>query len=391
MLKFKPVPDDLGGVRLGIRTAVLTPQPPGYKFFVMAIPRSRVIPLFACLLACLFAGACKDSSQSAKGTGTRRSTTIMAKFTMPIDDAFAMKPGGVVVAGVVSEGVVLPGDQLEVRTSDKCLPVTVKGLETFDYEKKQAVQLKEASKGQRVGIWIIGVEKSQIAKGDMLGSPIGPEQKETETRAAAGAFKLVKGCEAGSLEGIHESYSVDAAKGYSVFTINVPAENIPTVFLRLVEETKEPVFFLIEVGTHRDEEATLRKTDADPLHKDVYYLDGLSPEKARDIFARYKDILVDDGGVTFGIGSHGKPPFQDEVFVGPYKILYVYASEPEKYTTALEKLGFQKEAKIKTVWDTFTKDTPGKRNVLTGAKKTIWQMIDELKKEGLYLAERRED
>ena len=315
----------------------------------------------------------------------------MAIFRMSIDDAFVLKPGGVVVTGVVDEGVVRPGDQLEVRTSDTRLLVTVKGLETFDYENKQTVQLTEASKGQRVGIWIIGVEKSQIAKDDILASPTGPEQKGAETRAATGVFKLVKGCEAGSLEGIHEGYSVDAAKGYSVFTINVSAENIPTVLLRLVEEIRGPVFFLIEVGTHRDEEAKPRKKDSDPFHKDVYYLDGLSPEKARDIFVRYRDVLVDDGGVTFGIGSHGKPPFQDEVFVGPYKVLYVYASEPGKYTNALEKLGFRKEAKIKTVWDTFTTDTPGKRNVLTGAKTTIWQMIEELTKEGLYLAERRED
>jgi hypothetical protein len=57
----------------------------------------------------------------------------------------------------------------------------------------------------------------------------------------------------------------------------------------------------------------------------------------------------------------------------------------------LKDLGFQKEENLKTIWQTFTRNSPGKRNVLVHAEKTIWQMIDELKKEGLYLAERRED
>jgi hypothetical protein len=204
-------------------------------------------------------------------------------------------------------------------------------------------------------------------------------------------FKLVKGCDASNLNGIHEGYSVRVAEGYSAFTINVSAENIGKVFLRLSELPGEPVFFLMEVGTHRDEETKLRKKDTDPFHKDVYYLDELSRKKVLAIFRRYSEVLIDDGGVTFGIGSHGKESYQDEVFVGSYKVFEVYASDPHKYETALKDLGFQKEENLKTIWQTFTRNSPGKRNVLVHAEKTIWQMIDELKKEGLYLAERRED
>ncbi len=204
-------------------------------------------------------------------------------------------------------------------------------------------------------------------------------------------FKLVKGCEASNLDGVHEGYSVRAAEGYSAFTINVSAENIGKVFQRLSELPREPVFFLIEVGTHRDEETKLRKKDTDPFHKDVYYLDGLARKEALEIFSRYSRLLIDDGGVTFGIASHGKKPYQDEVFVGSYKVFEIYSSDPQKYEAALIDLGFHKEDSLKTVWQTFTRNSPGNRHVLVHAEKTIWQMIEELKKEGLYLAERRED
>lgn len=204
------------------------------------------------------------------------------------------------------------------------------------------------------------------------------------------SFRTVAGCEVADLTGIHEGYSVKAANGYHVITINVSAEKIADVFLRLAELPREPVFLTIEVGTHKDEEAALRKTDSDPFHNDVYYIDGLSLSAAREIVKKYSTILVQDGCVEFGIGSHGKDS-HDEVFVNGYKIFYVYAVDPEKYLKALVSLGFQEEPQIRTVWDTFTPPTPGKRNVLTDAETTIWGMIEELKKQGLYLAERRED
>lgn len=207
---------------------------------------------------------------------------------------------------------------------------------------------------------------------------------------ASSSFRTVSGCEVADLTGIHEGYSVKATNGYHVITINVSAEKIADVFLRLAELPREPVFLTIEVGTHKDEEAALRKTDSDPFHNDVYYIDGLSLSAARELVKKYSTILVQDGGVKFGIGSHGKNN-HDEVFVSGYKIFYVYAVDPEKYRTALASLGFQEEPQIRTVWDTFTQQTPGKRKVLTDSETTIWGMIEDLKKQGLYLAERRED
>lgn len=189
-------------------------------------------------------------------------------------------------------------------------------------------------------------------------------------------FQLVQGCFVADMTGIHECYSVQAAKGYHVLVINVSAENIPSTFLHLAQLLNGPVFFTIEVGSNRDVEGVLRKSDTDPLHKDVYYLDGLSPGGAREIFKRYSHLLTHDGMVNFGIGSHKA---NDEVFVQRYKIFNVYTIEPEKYRKALNALGFREERKIKTVWENFTEALPGFCSSLESPPMTVGQALDEIK------------
>lgn len=201
-------------------------------------------------------------------------------------------------------------------------------------------------------------------------------------------FQLVRGVVVPDLTGIHEAYSISVApRGHSVFTVNVSAERIDAVFRQLVCEVAEPGFLVLEVGTHASVEVTLRKSEADPFHKDVFYLDGLTHQRLGDILDRHGDLLIQDGGIHFGFGSrHGV----DEVFVGPYKIVYVYADAPQKFAAALDTLEYPREPRIRTVWSNFTRDAPGSRRVLTDVPTTIWDVIEELKGEGLYFAERRD-
>ena len=216
-----------------------------------------------------------------------------------------------------------------------------------------------------------------------------PTQPAESRREMTPEFQLPRGIEVADLTGIHESYSVTTAEGgYHVFTVNVSAENIHRVFCRLASEVNEPAFLLLETGTHRDEEQELRKKETDPFHKDVYYLDGMKWGDARSMAESYSELFIHDGGINYGFGSHEG---HDEVFVGPYKIFSIYADEPAKYHAALQELGISQDECVKTVWDNFTQDSPGRRIVLPDAKPTIWDMIEELKEKGLYLAERRED
>ena len=90
----------------------------------------------------------------------------------------------------------------------------------------------------------------------------------------------------------------------------------------------------------------------------------------------------------FGFGFHSG---RDEVFMGPYKIVYVYADAPERYHVVLEDLGFEQRQPLRTVWKNIGPDSPGSRGMLDDANPTRWQMIEALELQGLRYAERRED
>jgi hypothetical protein len=204
----------------------------------------------------------------------------------------------------------------------------------------------------------------------------------------ASTFQLPKGIQVADLSGIQEAYAVSVAPdGYHVFTVNVSAENIHRVFCKLAMEVNEPAFLLLESGSTQQVESQLRKHDTDPFHKDVHYLDDINWLRAKSIFDSYEELFTHDGCLNYGFGSHVG---HDEVFVGPYKIFVIYADNPEKYEVALEELGTAKVDRLKTVWDNFSPETPGRTNALTQAVPTIWEMIEQLKQQGLYFAERRE-
>jgi len=206
---------------------------------------------------------------------------------------------------------------------------------------------------------------------------------------AQSTFQVADGIQVSDLTGVSEGYAVKVAPdGYTVFTVNVSAERLADVFRSLAKEVNGRGFFLLETGSQRDVEEELRTHPGDPFHKDVFYLDGIQVERALEILAGNERNLIHDGGVNFGFGSHVG---HDEVIVGPYKIVYIYADDPEKYRRALERLGYPQRETLKTVWDNFGPEAPGQRGILKDARPTRWEMIDALKAQGLYLAERRED
>lgn len=138
---------------------------------------------------------------------------------------------------------------------------------------------------------------------------------------------------------------------------------------------------------NESEELKLRNNETDPFHKAVYYLDGIDFKRAETVFRSHECLLVHDGMVNFGFGSYKG---HDEVYVGGYKIFEIYADSPEKYRYKLAELGIPQTKDLRTVWDNFDKDSPGRRNVLS-EKPTIWDMLEQMKSEGFYRAETRED
>jgi selenocysteine-specific elongation factor len=84
-------------------------------------------------------------------------------FRMPIDRRFVIKGFGTVVAGTVLSGRIKIGDSLELLPEKKS--VKVRGIEV--HNKK----VNEVGTGFRVAINLVGAEKDEIDRGDVLAQP----------------------------------------------------------------------------------------------------------------------------------------------------------------------------------------------------------------------------
>jgi hypothetical protein len=199
-------------------------------------------------------------------------------------------------------------------------------------------------------------------------------------------FKLPDGIQVNDLSGIAEAYcEFKPNNGTYLFKINVSCENIADYFTYLIPQIGQPGFFLVELPLTEQEELKLRKEKTDPFHKNIYYLDGISVDRAEEIFNQYQRLFIHDGMVNFGYGTQ-----TDEVFVGSYKIFSVFTRSPEKIRKAMTNLNIEPRDKLQTIWDNLSKDSPGTRFSLD-EKPSTRDMIEELKQAGFYLAETRED
>src|SRR5262249_12713796 len=87
-------------------------------------------------------------------------------FKLKVENVFYIKTiDRVIVTGSVSSGTVKAGDHLVVRSGSTSLPVTV---ERFEHPK---FKLKSASKGQPVGLVLVGINKDQVRDGDLVETP----------------------------------------------------------------------------------------------------------------------------------------------------------------------------------------------------------------------------
>jgi selenocysteine-specific elongation factor len=82
---------------------------------------------------------------------------------LPIDRVFTMTGFGTVVTGTLVDGTLNVGDELEVVPADRL--ARVRGLQQHNR------QVESASPGSRVAANLAGVEKDQLARGDVLARP----------------------------------------------------------------------------------------------------------------------------------------------------------------------------------------------------------------------------
>jgi selenocysteine-specific elongation factor len=82
---------------------------------------------------------------------------------LPVDRSFTLRGIGTVVTGTLWSGSVGPGDEL--RLEPEGVPVRVRSVQVHDRD------VERAEAGQRVAVSLPGIERQQVARGDVLAEP----------------------------------------------------------------------------------------------------------------------------------------------------------------------------------------------------------------------------
>jgi elongation factor Tu len=99
-------------------------------------------------------------------------------FLMPIEDVFSITGRGTVVTGRIDQGVVHPGDEVEIVGIRDTSKTTVTGVEMF------RKLLDEGRAGDNVGCLLRGTGKDDVERGQVLAKP-GSITPHTKFRAQA--------------------------------------------------------------------------------------------------------------------------------------------------------------------------------------------------------------
>jgi translation elongation factor EF-1alpha len=118
-----------------------------------------MLTIFIVLALC----GCDAGTAATDPTTAPATTAPTMNFT--VEEVFYIKPPvdrGILV-GTINEGTVRVGDKLVVHTSAGAVNVAVDNIESI-----QQGDLKQASKGQQVGLRLTGIRKDQPSKGDRV-------------------------------------------------------------------------------------------------------------------------------------------------------------------------------------------------------------------------------
>lgn len=196
-------------------------------------------------------------------------------------------------------------------------------------------------------------------------------------------LKLGKGYTVGEPERLKEEYEVTSD---SSMVANVDADKIAEAFWHFIKIHEEPLFFILELPVSRDREQEIAPGILRETHKDVYYIDGCTQGKCLILLERYGELLINDGMNRFGFGGHKS---QDEIMLGRYNVVEIYSRNLSEFDSFFEAHGIYRAEKIVTAWDTFTRDTPGQSERYDYKGKSVYDLPEELKDWGIYLAETR--
>ena len=202
---------------------------------------------------------------------------------------------------------------------------------------------------------------------------------------------MVRGCRVPAPEALDVGFDLLERSFYA----NLHAEHIEQAMRAFLLRQKEELFFFLELPAAEDEEKKLREEwkkqnregDA-PLHRDVYYWDGITPDAALSLLDEHGELLIQDGMSFFGFGVRS---FSAEIQKWKYNLVTLFAREPERYRDFFPGLGIPEREELTTAWDTFSPSTPGECVAIRVGGRSVFDLAEELKPKGLYFAQRREE
>lgn len=197
-------------------------------------------------------------------------------------------------------------------------------------------------------------------------------------------LKMIKGCKIYSADMLNEEYKADEF----ALIANVNADKILDVFIDFIERQSSLLFFILELPTNENDEKRLRADDSSPIHKDIYYIDGLSTEQALKLLDNYADLLINDGLSSFGFGAQDN---NAEIMSDKYNIVTLWSKSIGKYNDFFENYNIHKTDNLVTAWDTFSAEKPGEIFLYRIGDKSVYSLAEDLKAWGIYLAEQREE
>ena len=112
------------------------------------------------------AGKCVDELMEALDTAVPEPKRALDKpYLMPIEDVFSITGRGTVVTGRVEQGVIKPGDEVEIVGIKPTQKTVVTGVEMF------RKLLDQGQAGDNIGCLLRGTGKDDVERGQVLAKP----------------------------------------------------------------------------------------------------------------------------------------------------------------------------------------------------------------------------
>ncbi len=170
------------------------------------------------------------------------------------------------------------------------------------------------------------------------------------------------------------------------YTANVGADKLRNLLEQFIRMHAEPLFFILELPTNLTAQKLLAPGVVDGFCRDVYYIDGCTPERALELLDTVGELLIRDGLCTFGFSCHRS---RDEILVGKYNVVSVYGPSGTDYGRLFAQFHIPAVENLITAWDTFTEAHPGDSQLVVTDGRRIYDLPELLQDWGIYFAERR--